>query len=410
MSTLPDHAPVQPQALNFRLCFYMSFLFLGLGVQLPFLPLWLADRGLTTAEIAAVLSGQIIIRAFGAPLGAFLADRYGRPILLIRLGAFLCAASYFLLSFMSDFTAIFLVAVFASAFLSPVGPIAENFAIVESAKAGLDYGRQRLWASVSFIIGTLISGFTLEWLATSNAVLLIAVSYLALAAAGLVLPDRGRMKSGASEAATIAARPGDVLQLFRSHSFVLFLLAVSLAQASHALLYGFGSLHWEELGHSKAVIGILWGIGVSAEVVLFFFSGRLVPRFTPIFLILLGCLAGVLRWTITAFDPALWLLMPLQALHALTFALAHFGAMRFLFQNMPEHLRNSAQGLYAACSAGLFMMLATAAAGPLFDEFAGRAYLAMAAMSLIAAILALRVMRISPTTPEAADASGSRQS
>ena len=68
---------MQPQALNFRLCFFMSFLFLGLGVQLPFLPLWLADRGLTTAEIAAVLSGQILIRTFGAPLGAFLADRYG---------------------------------------------------------------------------------------------------------------------------------------------------------------------------------------------------------------------------------------------------------------------------------------------------------------------------------------------
>src|SRR5690349_5879203 len=122
---------MQPQALNFRLCFFMSFLFLGLGVQLPFLPLWLADRGLGTAEIAVVLSGQIVIRMFGAPLGTFLADRYGRPIFLVRLGALLCAASYLLMSFMTDFTAIFLVAAMAAIFLSPVGPIAENFAIVE---------------------------------------------------------------------------------------------------------------------------------------------------------------------------------------------------------------------------------------------------------------------------------------
>ena len=401
---------MQPQALNFRLCFFMSFLFLGLGVQLPFLPLWLADRGLTTPEIAAILSGQIIIRMFGAPLGTFLADRYGRPILLVRLGAFLCAASYFLLSFMTDFTTIFLVAVLASVVLSPVGPIAENFAMVESAKAGLDYGRQRLWASVSFIIGTLVAGFALEWLATSKAVLLIAVSYAALAAACFALPDRAPKKDKAAGVPTIAVRPGDVLQLFRSHRFVLFLLAVSLAQASHALLYGFGSLHWEELGHSKAIIGILWGIGVSAEVVFFFFSGRLVPLFSPIFLILLGCLAGILRWTVTAFDPALWLLMPLQALHALTFALTHFGAMRFLLQNMPDHLRNSAQGLYAACSAGLFMMLATALAGPLFEAFAGRAYFAMAVMSVLAAGLACLVMRISPTAPGAGDTSSSRQS
>lgn len=396
---------MQPQALNFRLCFFMAFLFLGLGVQLPFLPLWLADRGLSTAEIAAVLSGQILIRALGAPLGTFLADRYNRPVPLIRLLPLLCALSYLALSFTQGFEAIFLVAVLAAVFLSPVGPIAENFAMVESAKAGLDYGRQRLWASVSFIVGTLLSGFALEVMATSTAVLLIAVSYAALGLAGFVLSDVKPQKIAGQK--MVHARPGDVLRLFRSRIFVIFLLAVSIAQASHAMLYGFGSLHWEQLGISKGMIGILWGIGVSAEVVFFFFSGRLIPRFAPILLILIGCLSGVFRWTATAFDPALWLLAPLQMLHATTFALTHFGTLHFLMQNVPAALRNSAQGLYTACSAGLFLMLATVMAGPLFDAFAGRAYLAMAAMSLIAAGLAFIVMRLSPRAPAAGDASGS---
>lgn len=398
---------MQPQALNFRLCFFMAFLFLGLGVQLPFLPLWLADRGLSTGEIAAVLSGQILIRAFGAPLGTFLADRYNRPVPLVRLLPLLCAASYLLLAFMQGFEAIFLVAVLAAVFLSPVGPIAENFAMVESAKAGLDYGRQRLWASVSFIVGTLVSGFALEIMATSTAVLLIAVSYAALGFAGLALPDiKPQAQSGQTPART---RPADVLRLFRSRVFVIFLLAVSIAQASHAMLYGFGSLHWEQLGISKGTIGILWGIGVCAEVVFFFFSGRLLPRFAPILLILIGCLLGVLRWTVTAFDPALWLLVPLQTLHAATFALTHFGTLHYLMQNVPGALRNSAQGLYTACSAGLFLMLATAAVGPIFDAYAGRAYLAMAAMSLVATALAFLVFRSSPTKPAAEAASGSRQ-
>ena len=380
---------MQPQALNLRLCFFMSFLFLGLGVQLPFLPLWLADRGLTTGEIATVLSGQILVRALSAPLGTFLADRYNRPVPLIRLLPLLCGASYLLLSFMYGFEAILLVAVLAAVFLSPVGPLAENFAMVESARAGLDYGRQRLWASVSFIVGTLVSGFALEVMATSAAVLLIAVSYAALGLAGLALPDV-KPAPAAGEAASRAG-PADMLWFFRSRVFVVFLIAASLAQASHAMLYGFGSLHWEQLGLSKATIGILWGIGVLAEVVFFFFSGRFVPRFAPILLIVVGCLFGVLRWTLTAFDPPLWLLLPLQALHAATFALTHFGTLHFLMQNVPNALRNSAQGLYTACSAGLFLMLATAAVGPMFDAFAGRAYLAMAAMSLVAAGLAFIV-------------------
>jgi PPP family 3-phenylpropionic acid transporter len=399
---------MRPQALNFRLCFFMSFLFLGLGVQLPFLPLWLADRGLSTAEIAVVLSGQILIRALGAPFGTFLADRYKRPVPLIRLFPLLCAASYFALSFMHGFGAIFLVSVLAAVLLSPVSPIAENFAMVESAKAGLDYGRQRSWASISFIVGTLVSGFALEVMATSTAVLLIAVSYAALGLAGFVLPDvKPQIAAGQKFR---GPRAGDVLRLFRSRVFVIFLLAVSIAQASHAMLYGFGSLHWEQLGISKATIGVLWGIGVCAEVAFFFFSGRLLPRFAPILLILIGCLFGVLRWTATAFDPSLWLLVPLQSLHAATFALTHFGTLHFLMQNVPAALRNSAQGLYTACSAGLFLMLATAAAGPLFEAFAGRAYLAMTAMSLVASALAFVVLRINPRGPAGAAASGSRQS
>lgn len=399
---------MRPQALNFRLCFFMAFLFLGLGVQLPFLPLWLADRGLSTGEIALVLSGQILIRALGAPLGTFLADRYKRPVPLIRLLPLLCAASYFTLTLMHGFGSILAVAVLAAAFLSPVSPIAENFAMVESAKAGLDYGRQRSWASVSFIAGTLVSGFALEAMATSTAVLLIAISYAALGLAGLALPD---VKPQATAGQKFrGARAGDVLRLFRSRVFVIFLCAVSIAQASHAMLYGFGSLHWEQLGISKGMIGVLWGIGVSAEVVFFFFSGRLIPRFAPIVLILIGCLTGVLRWTITAFDPALWLLVPLQMLHATTFALTHFGTLHYLMQNVPETLRNSAQGLYTACSAGLFLMLATAAAGPLFDEFAGRAYLAMTVMSLAASALAFVVLRINPRGPAVAAASGSPRS
>jgi PPP family 3-phenylpropionic acid transporter len=91
----------------------------------------------------------------------------------------------------------------------------------------------------------------------------------------------------------------------------------------------------------------------------------------------------------------------LQTLHAATFALTHFGTLHFLMQNVPDALRNSAQGLYTACSAGLFLMLATAAAGPLFEAFAGRAYLAMAAMSLTAAVLAFIVLKISPKEPAA---------
>ena len=103
----------------------------------------------------------------------------------------------------------------------------------------------------------------------------------------------------------------------------------------------------------------------AAEVVFFFFSGRLVARFAPIILILdrlsprRCALDGHgIRSRLCGCSCRSRRCMPRPSRSR------HFGTLHFLMQNVPDALRNSAQGLYTACSAGLFLMLATAAVGP----------------------------------------------
>ena len=48
------------------------------------------------------------------------------------------------------------------------------------------------------------------------------------------------------------------------------------------MLYGFGSLRWLQAGYSEDAIGVLWAIGVVAEVILFAFGGVLVQRLGPV--------------------------------------------------------------------------------------------------------------------------------
>ena len=55
--------------------------------------------------------------------------------------------------------------------------------------------------------------------------------------------------------------------------FVLFIVAAGLIQSSHAVLYGFGTLHWLAAGYDKDTIGLLWAVGVVAEVMLFAAAG-----------------------------------------------------------------------------------------------------------------------------------------
>ncbi|MEE9359553.1 MAG: MFS transporter, partial [Hyphomicrobium sp.] len=130
-------------------------------------------------------------------------------------------------------------------------------------------------------------------------------------------------------------------------------------------------------------IGALWAIGVTAEVILFAYSGALARRVGAAPLILAGAAAAVLRWTAMAFDPPLALLIPLQSLHALTFGATHVGAMLFIARAVPHTGTGSAQAFYAVVAAGLGVGAVGLASGPLYAAYGGRMYFLPAVLALI---------------------------
>jgi PPP family 3-phenylpropionic acid transporter len=184
-----------------------------------------------------------------------------------------------------------------------------------------------------------------------------------------------------------------LLRLAGMPVFLLFMATVSCLQASHAMLYGFATLHWRAAGISDGMIGFLWAEGVLAEIVLFF-AGALLLRWVGVGgLLLLGAAAGMLRWTAYAFSDALWLLLALQVLHAFTFGATHLGAMHFITRAVPTAWSASAQSLYTAVSGGLAMGLATALAGPLYAAAGGRAFLLSSVLATLGLVLALILAR-----------------
>src|SRR5437763_3227747 len=58
-----------------RLAAFYAALFVALGVQLPFLPVWLAAKGLDAREIGIVLAIPMVVRVLAIPVAARMADR-----------------------------------------------------------------------------------------------------------------------------------------------------------------------------------------------------------------------------------------------------------------------------------------------------------------------------------------------
>src|SRR3546814_7791437 len=48
--------------------------------------------------------------------------------------------------------------------------------------------------------------------------------------------------------------------------FLAFVAAAGSAQASHSVFYGFGTIAWRRIGFDDTVIGMLWTLGVVAEI------------------------------------------------------------------------------------------------------------------------------------------------
>jgi PPP family 3-phenylpropionic acid transporter len=177
-------------------------------------------------------------------------------------------------------------------------------------------------------------------------------------------------------------------RLARQRRFLAFVAAAGLIQASHAVYYGFATLHWRAAGHGELVIGLLWAEGVVAEIALFAGAAALLRRFGPLRLLTLAGGLTAIRWGLTALSTDLAVLVPAQALHAASFGAVHLAAMHYLRDNTPPELHASAQGFYAAIGTALPFGLLTPIAGWLYGTVGGGAFLAMTALALAGTTMA----------------------
>ena len=272
-------------------------------------------------------------------------------------------------------------------------PLIEAVAVSGVRSAGLDYGRVRLWGSGSFILASLGAGLMIGQLGAASVMPMLAGATVLMIAGVYLLPRDVANRSSPNPPALRRISVADAVKLAHSPSFLLFLLAASTIQASHALYYAFGTLHWRAQGFADGTIGALWALGVIAEIALFAASAPILAKWGAGRLLLAAGAAAAVRWGLMAFDPPLWATAMLQCLHAMSFGAAHLAAIYFLSQAVPEDRGATAQGLYAAVVAGLVLGLATIACGPLYQRLAGEAYAVMALLALIGVVSTVLLMR-----------------
>ncbi|QPH52827.1 MFS transporter [Pontivivens ytuae] len=382
----------RPNALSpagLRTAAAYAAIFAALGVHLPFWPLWLAEWGLTAAEIGGFTAAGIVIRVLAGLAVPALADRLDarRAVLAAVAGI---GAVTFAVHGLLDARGVLLVATLVTGVVfAGMIPIADALGTAAARTGGFGYAPVRSMGSLSFLLASLAVGWLIARYGVVVAQWWIVVALIFCVWTAWTHPGGGNVRQ------PHPPRLGDLGRMLTEKRFVIFIVAIGMAQSSHAVLYAYGSLHWEALGVSEPVIGQLWAFAVAMETVLMLIAGTwLIRRFGAVGAIALSAAAGVVRWGWMMFDPTGATLWGLQVLHALTFGAGHLGGIAFIAAAVPERLAASAQGMFSSAAGGVLMALGMAIASVVYPMAGGLTYGIAGVMSLIGLVLALWLGRI----------------
>ena len=369
--------------------FYGS-IFIGTGASLPYMPVWFRAQGLSGLQIGVILAAPMLARLFITPVLAVWADGFRirrTPMILFGIAA---GVGFGLIGVVNGFGPWLFFWLAATSFLSTIIPLADVLTMRRARLVGFNYGLPRGIGSIAFVIANIVMGALIARTGPDVVIYWICASGLLVGlAAWTLLPPDPVHDTG--------ERPGrrdrwrGVSELMRNRPFLLAVGSTGLIQATHAFYYAFSALLWKAQGLSATLVGLLWATGVAAEIAFMWFLEPWRRRMGPERLVVIGGVAALVRWTAFAFSPPVWLLFPLQTLHALSFAAVFMGSLQLIERNAPAHSASAAQTISSAFSGGLIVGLATLASGRLYDLVGERGYLGMALLAVVGLVGAWRL-------------------
>ncbi|CDF93747.1 MULTISPECIES: MFS transporter [unclassified Pseudomonas] len=325
-----------------RLSSFYLFYFALLGSTAPFLALYFDHLGFNAARIGELVAIPMLMRCVAPNIWGWLGDYTGQRLAIVRFGAVCTLLTFSLIFIDKSYAWLAMVMALHAFFWHAVLPQFEVITLAHLSGQASRYSQIRLWGSIGFIIAVIVLGRLFEWLSLD-----IYPLALVLIMGGIVLASFWVPNAQPVQGSRVA---GDgFLRQLRNPGVLAFYACVGLMQMSHGPYYTFLTLHLERLGYSRGVIGVLWAVGVVAEVLVFLVMSRILARFSVRRVLLASFLLAALRWLLLgSLAEFLWVLLFAQVLHAATFGSFHAAAIHFVQRSFGSRQQGQGQALYAA--------------------------------------------------------------
>ncbi|MCF5713728.1 MFS transporter [Pseudomonas tremae] len=340
MTALPGRQLPYWRLSGFYVCYFAL-----LGASAPFMALYLSHLGFASARIGELIAIPMLMRCVAPNVWGWLGDYTGRRLAIVRFGAVFTLLAFSLILLEKTYAWLALVMALYAFFWHAILPQFEVITLAHLQGQAARYSQIRLWGSIGFILAVVLLGRVFERFS------LDLFPYILLAImAGIAVSSWWVPNAQPPISTREADCRGFIRQLARP-GVLAFYISVALMLFSHGPYYTFLTLHLEALGYSRGLIGMLWAVGVVAEVLMFMAMSRILQRFSVRQVLFASFLLAALRWLLLGlFAKHLPALLVAQVMHAATFGSFHAAAIHFVQRSFGPRQQGQGQALYAALS------------------------------------------------------------
>lgn len=348
-------------------------------IVLSFLPLFLNYKGLSGKEIGSVLAIGPLATIISQPFWGFLSDKYKtvkKMLIISVIGMILFSIIFFK---MDSLVTLLIFGAFFYFFSSPVGALSDSLAQRQADNLNISFGSIRMWGSIGFAFSSLIIGEFLNifgvqfivWPYISFGLILLIIVFL--------------IADVQSDSAPVKLM--DVPLLIKNKPFIIFLSLMMLITITHRVNDSFIGLYIAELGGSERFVGISWFVSLISEATIFALAFLWFKRKHALNLIILASFIYVVRWLLFSFVDNPVLIIGLQVLHGLTFAIFYLSALDFVTRLIPHKLKATGHLIFYSVFFGVSGIIGSLGGGFVIEAFSGEVlYFISGIIALVGAI------------------------
>ncbi|MBM7565455.1 MFS transporter [Paenibacillus sacheonensis] len=363
------------EVLMLRIFMYMVYTTQALVVS--YFPLYFLDKGYSPSQIGVIYSIGPFISIFANILFGTASDRLRtiKKIMTVLMFGQLVMVS---LLFSTDAFIIVCVIMLAYYFFyTPVNPLSDSLILLSSQYTSKPYAHIRIFGSLGFAISAFLIGQLLKVTGTGFTITLTVISI----GITLLLTFTLRDYQGAASKINFSG----FFQLIRKRSIIVYFAIILVVSISHRMYEGFLAVTMRDMGASDSLVGAAWLTSAISEIPVLFLLGKYGHKFKELPLLAIASLLYALRfWLVSEITSPGWII-PIQAMHSVTFGIYFVTALRYLTSIIPDEYRSSGQAAYAVIWSGFAGVISGTAGGAVYEAYGKPAFFQLAmALALIA--------------------------